>query len=240
MSSNIAFVEIPKELHSILGTPAKGSRTYKRKGTQEEVGHWYDVLNNTVGPTVSTGGVRMFVPVTRAAIKERIDRGRLSLFEFDVVRRVTNLFGTSKEVQERPYTYVPVSECQQWRTEIEERAKARGISPEEIARAKPGWLDDFLDSVEDEDDSAKKARPAKLEISLTEFELEQLTLLAKNLKFDSAGDIASRILQPIINGSFSGLSFAKTGWWMTGQLEKHGVGEIPLPKALDKIRRKIR
>jgi hypothetical protein len=133
-----------------------------------------------------------------------------------------------------------VSECQQWRIEIEERAKARGINPEEIARAKPGWLDDFLDSVKEEDDSAKKARPAKVEVPLTEFELEKLTDLAFDLKFDSAGELVSRILQPIIAGEFSGLSFAKTGWWMAGQLEKHGVGELPLPKPLDKIRRKLR
>jgi hypothetical protein len=240
MSSQINFVEVPKELHPILGTPAKGSRTYKRKGTQEEVGHWYDVLNKTVGPTVSTGGVRMFVPVTRAAIHERIDRGRLSMFEFDVVKRVTNLFGTSKEVQERPYTYVPVSECQQWRAEIEERAKARGISAEEIARAKPGWLDDFLDSVKEEDDSAKKSLPAKLEISLTEYEREQLTFLAESLKLDGASEIASKILQRIIAGGFSGISFIKASWWMVNQLEEHNVGEFPLPKALDKIRRRTR
>lgn len=238
MSSQITFVEVPPGLHSILGTPAKGSRTYRRKGTQEEVGHWYDVLSATVGPTVSPGGVRMFVPVTRAAIHERIDRGRLSLFEFDVVRRVTNLFGTSKDVQERPYTYVPVSECRQWRAEIEERAVARGINPEEIDKAKPGWLDDFLDSVKEEDDSVKKTRPAKLEVPLTEYQLERITGVARRLQYDSPGELASAFLQPIIAGGFSGLSFAKAGWWMAKQLEKHNVGEMPMPEFIKKLRRK--
>jgi hypothetical protein len=238
MSIKIEFVEVSDDLYPILGKPEKGKRYFKRKGAQEEVGHWYDVLSATVGPTVSPGGVRMYVPVTRAAIHERIERGRLSMFEFDVVRRVTNLFGTSKAVQERPYSFVPVTECRGWRAEIEDRAKARGIKPEDIDKAKPGWLDDFLESVEDEDDNAKKTRPAKLEIPLTEYELDRITSLARRLQYDSPGEFVSRFLQPIIAGGFSGVSFAKVGWWMAGQLEKHDVGELPWSKPLNKLLRK--
>jgi hypothetical protein len=219
-----------------LGKPQPGSRHYKREGTQEEVGHWYDVLSTAVGPTVSPGGVRMFVPVTRAAIHERIDRGRLSLFEFDVVTRRTNLFGMSKAVQERPYTFVPVSECRQWREEIEQRAIARGMKPEEITKAKPDWLENFVEAMNEEDSRAKKSKPATLQIPLSEYDLDLITRIAHDVKYDTPGEFIAACLRPVVRGGFSALSFAKAGWWMSNLFEKYDVGKVPMPKFIEKLR----
>ncbi len=238
MSSQIEFVPVTKDLYPILGEPVKGTRTYRRKGTQEEVGHWYDLLSKTIGPTVSPGGVRMFVPVTRAAIHERMNRGRLSVFEFDVTTRQTNLFGAAKTVQERPYAYVPVSECRQWRAEIEERAKARGFKPEDIDRAKPGWLDDFLEEEEDKDNTVKKSRPTTLEFPISEYDLERLTGLAEKMEYKSPGELVAAFLKPVFEGGFSGLSFAKAGWWMSGQMEKYKASKIAVPNFIKKMGRK--
>lgn len=145
MSTSFPFVEIPKEMESIIGVPDDGTRMYRHEGSQEESGAWYELLTEIVGPTVSPGGVSMICPVSRAAVHKRIKEGRLSIFLFHVTYRKTTLFGENKILKQEPYGYIPVSECRAWREELEARAISQGkITLEELEGAKPDWNGSFM------------------------------------------------------------------------------------------------
>jgi hypothetical protein len=64
----------------------------------------------------------MYSHVSRAAVYKRIEEGKLSIFLFHVTHRKTALFGKTKTLRNPPFGYVPVSEAQAWRNELEERA----------------------------------------------------------------------------------------------------------------------
>ncbi len=117
------FIEVPKELLPIVGSPTPGTRAYRREGTFKECGEWFETLaeyyKGDVG--LSSGGVIMFVPVSRAGVHKRIKEGKLTAFFFYVTHEETRLFGAKRRAKERPFIVVSVSECKAWAEEIKRR-----------------------------------------------------------------------------------------------------------------------
>ncbi|MFA5257353.1 MAG: hypothetical protein WC360_04320 [Opitutales bacterium] len=144
-TDDFQYVKIPEGLKHIFGTPDAGTHIYRRDGPQEESSAWFDALCEVVGPTVSPGGAGMYCPVSRAAVHKRVKEGKLTMFLFHVTHRRTTLFGQNKILRETPYGYIPVSELQAWRKELEERAVKQGnITVEDLAGSRPDWEGDFL------------------------------------------------------------------------------------------------
>ncbi len=145
MQTEFPFVKIPPGLEPAIGKPDPGTHIYRKDGSQEESAAWFDLLTELIGPSVSPGGVGMYCPVSRAAVYKRIKEGKLSIFLFHVTHRKTTLFGKTKTLRDSPFGYVPVSEAQAWRKELEERAVRQGvITEEELEGAKPDWHGEFL------------------------------------------------------------------------------------------------
>ena len=146
METNFVFVNVPPELWPVVGKPDGISRVYRREGTQEEVGPWYEALIELTGDLVSPGGVAMFCPVSRAAIHKRCREGRLSMFLFHVTSQKFRLFGKALTHRDSPYGFIPVSEAKAWKAELEERAISQGIiTREELEGSIPDWHGDFLE-----------------------------------------------------------------------------------------------
>ncbi|MGD0253903.1 MAG: hypothetical protein ABSC01_14550, partial [Verrucomicrobiota bacterium] len=153
------FIEVPKELLPIVGEPTPGTRAYRREGTFKECGEWFETLaeyyKGDVG--LSSGGVIMFVPVSRAGVHKRIKEGKLTAFFFYVIHEETRLFGAKRMAKERPFILVSVSECKAWAEDM---------------KRKVGFVDDpnetpFLESTRllregggDEPTSAKEEKEA--------------------------------------------------------------------------------
>ncbi len=153
------FIEVPKELLPIVGKPTPGTRAYRREGTFKECGEWFETLaehyKGDVG--LSSGGVIMFVPVSRAGVHKRIKEGKLTAFFFYVTHEETRLFGAKRMAKERPFILVSVSECKAWAEDM---------------KRKVGFVDDpnetpFLESTRllregggDEPTSAKEEKEA--------------------------------------------------------------------------------
>jgi hypothetical protein len=117
------FIEVPKDLHKIIGEPSPGTRAYRREGTHDECGLWLEALGEhykgDVG--ISPAGVSMFVPVQRAAVHKRIKEGKLTAFFFYITRIENTFFGTKRKVKLRPYIVLSMSECKAWAAEIKRR-----------------------------------------------------------------------------------------------------------------------
>jgi hypothetical protein len=117
------FIEVPKDLHKIIGEPTPGTRAYRREGTHDECGQWLEALGEhykgDVG--ISPAGVSMFVPVQRAAVHKRIKEGKLTAFFFYITRIENTFFGTKRKVKLRPYIVLSMSECKAWAAEIKRR-----------------------------------------------------------------------------------------------------------------------
>lgn len=146
MQTDFPYLEVPEEFFPIVGKPDEGTRVYRRDGAQEESGPWFDVVSEIAGESISPGGVGMYCPVSRAAVYKRMKEGKLTAFLFQVTYHKTTLFGGERKVRERPYCYIPASECRAWAKELEERALAQGkISLEELNDAKPDWHGEFID-----------------------------------------------------------------------------------------------
>jgi len=144
-TDDFPYVKIPDELKNVFGAPDSGTHIYRRDGPQEESSAWFDALCEVVGPTVSPGGANMYCPVSRAAVHKRVKEGKLSLFLFHVTHRRTTLFGKNKILREQPYGYIPVSELQAWRKELEKRAVKQGnITQEEMEGSRPDWQGEFM------------------------------------------------------------------------------------------------
>ena len=153
------FIEVPKALLPIVGEPTPGTRAYRREGTFKECGEWFETLaehyKGDVG--LSSGGVIMFVPVSRAGVHKRIKEGKLTAFFFYVIHEETRLFGAKRMAKERPFILVSVSECKAWAEDM---------------KRKVGFVDDpnetpFLESTRllregdgDEPTSAKEEKEA--------------------------------------------------------------------------------
>jgi len=122
MEYNFPFVKIPDELRMVIGEPTPGTRFYRREGSQDECGAWFQAIDRHIeGGSVSPGGVSMFVPVSRAAVHHRLKKGLLTAFSFYVVEDEKSFFGTTRKKKERPYMVIPVSECRAWAEELKRR-----------------------------------------------------------------------------------------------------------------------
>ena len=117
------FIEVPQELRRIVGEPTPGTRAYRREGTFKECGAWFEALGEYYKGDVglSTNGVIMFVPVSRAGVHKRIREGKLTAFFFYVTHDETTLFGATRKAKERPFIVVSVSECKAWAEELKRR-----------------------------------------------------------------------------------------------------------------------
>lgn len=145
MSTLFPFVQIPENLLPMIGKRDKSTHIYRMEGPEDAMGDWYTLLTETVGPTLSPGGVRMYCPVSRAAVHKRTKEGKLSIFLYHPTADSTGLFGKVKRVRSAPYGYIPLSEIQAWRQEIEERAIQKNeITREELEGAKPDWDGDHM------------------------------------------------------------------------------------------------
>ena len=117
------FIAVPNELRKLVGEPTPGTRAYRRAGTYKECGAWFETLGEYYKGDVglSTNGVIMFVPVSRAGVHKRIREGKLTAFFFYVTSDETTLFGATRKAKERPFIVVSVSECKAWAEEIKRR-----------------------------------------------------------------------------------------------------------------------
>lgn len=142
MPSDFPFVAVPQNALKILGIKDENTRVYRREGSQEEIGPWYDKILEIAGPAISPGGVCMYAKVSRAAVYLAINEGRLTTFGFHVLTESKGILGFSRRKRETPYVYIPVSEAKAWGKIIEEKAKAKTLTKEK----EPGWVtDDTLD-----------------------------------------------------------------------------------------------
>jgi hypothetical protein len=242
MSGEFPYATIPAEFAQIIGERQADTHVYRREAAYEDIGPWFELLTDLVGPTVSPGGVGMFCPVSRASVHERVKRGKLSIFLFHVTHRKTTIFGKNKTVRESPFAYIPVSECKAWRQEIEARAQEQGyISRKELDDSRSDWEGDFMkwDSRWQKHlDKPTQPRDRELKVMLTADELARFEEAADRLKFPSTESFAAYVLAPMVHGGFSGLSFIQSGRRITSLIEEYGVGKIPLPKVLEFLRRK--
>jgi len=139
------YVQIPDEARPVVGEPDIGTRCYRREAPESESGEWFEAITALFGQVVSPGGVRMFAPVSRAAVHKRMKEGRLSAFCFHGIETKTGFFGKQKKQREvLPVVYIPVSECKAWAEEIKDRMlRLEQITPEELEGDKPDWSNDF-------------------------------------------------------------------------------------------------
>jgi hypothetical protein len=125
MSQNkFSFINVPPEALPIVGEPTPGTRFYRREGSDEECGEWFEAIGRFFQGDVglSPGGVAMFVPVSRAAVHKRLREGRLTGFGFYVTSQGKSLWGKPRKIKKRPYLVLSVSECQAWAKELKRKA----------------------------------------------------------------------------------------------------------------------
>ncbi len=230
------YVKISPDLHRYLGDPKPATLIYQKSGSQEEAGRWFDTVTAAVGPTISLGAVQLYCPVSRSALHERMDRGRLTVFEFTVTERRTNFLGINKTIKKEPFAYVPVSECRSWRKDIEERARERGMTEREMTKANASLFDELNEQAIEKERDAKRGQAAMLHVPLNQYEAQRINDMAAVFKYDSGEKFAADILKPIINGGFSGVSCLKVGWWLAKLMETHDAGEVPVPKLLKNLK----
>ncbi len=143
MANTFPFVKIPPELKEIVGEPSpSGTRFFRRSGTREECNQWFDALDEHVesGVGVSPGGaLHMFVPVSRAAVHHRLKKGMLTGFSFHVTEDEKSFFGTTRKRKERPYVYIPVSECKAWAEELKRKSGVTDDEPKTQTEIEDGF-----------------------------------------------------------------------------------------------------
>jgi hypothetical protein len=120
----LPFINVPLEALPIVGEPTPGTRFYRREGSDEECGEWFEAIGRIFQGDVglSPGGVAMFVPVSRAAVHKRLREGRLTGFAFHVTSQGKSLWGKPRKIKDRPYLVLSVSECRAWAKELKRKA----------------------------------------------------------------------------------------------------------------------
>lgn len=145
----LPFVNVPPEALPIVGEPTPGTRFYRREGSDEQCGEWFESIGRIFGGDVglSPGGVAMFVPVSRAAIHKRLREGRLTGFAFYVTSQGKSLWGKPRKIKARPYLVLSVSECKAWAKDLKRKA---GVAEE--AKLNPDQQRAMLGPVAREDE----------------------------------------------------------------------------------------
>jgi hypothetical protein len=122
--NELPFINVPPEALAIVGEPTPGTRFYRREGSDEECGDWFEAIGRIFEGDVglSPGGVVMFVPVSRAAVHKRLREGRLTGFAFYVTSQGKSLWGKPRKIKARPYLVLSVSECKAWAKDLKRKA----------------------------------------------------------------------------------------------------------------------
>jgi len=121
METEIQFVTVPPELAALVGEADPGTRIYRQEGTHDEMVVWFDALCEHIGGSVSPGGAAVYAGVTRAGVHKRLRVGKLTAFCFHITKEKKTLFGGKKTLKDGPIIFIPTSECQDWRKELEGR-----------------------------------------------------------------------------------------------------------------------
>jgi hypothetical protein len=171
METGFPYLTVPEKLRPIIGDADPGTRIYRQEGSDEDVGRWFDKLGECFPDDnfVSPGGVSMYVPVSRAGVHKRLKEGKLTIFMFHVVEQKRTLFGYQKKLKQRPYGFIPVSECKAWAEELAARPDRRQAE----AFGDGDYEGDFLDK----DPKDKSNRSVKYEQD--EITAEKLKMLVE-------------------------------------------------------------
>jgi hypothetical protein len=175
MNKDFPYLEIPESLKPIVGEPDPDTRIYRREGSDEESGPWFDAICQHFPDDgfISPGGVGMYAPVSRAAVHKRLKEGNLTAFSFQVVKAERSLFGYQKKLKERPYIYVAVSECKAWGQDLRARPDRKAAYAEAAGGEKPDHEGDFLIEA--------KSSTAAEKVSRAELKQLILEILAEDL-----------------------------------------------------------
>ena len=161
METEFTYLQVTTpDRKKLCGKPDEGTRIYRREGSYKESGEWCVAIDAEFDEKfVSPGGVGMFVPVSRAAVHKRMKEGRLTALCFHVVHAEKTFFGNVRKAKATPYVFIPVSECQAWAKEIEEKRGLREIvepgddsqeflvkDPEDAAKTDVRHTDKYLDA----------------------------------------------------------------------------------------------
>ena len=175
MNKEFPYLDVPASLKPIVGVADPETRIYRREGSDEKSGPWFDALcEHFPGEGfISPGGVGMYAPVSRAGVYKRLKEGNLTAFCFHVVKAERSLFGYQKKLKERPYVYVAVSECKAWGQDLKARPDRKAAYVEAAGGDKPDREGEFLAET-------KRSKAAE---KLSRAELKQLILeiLAEDL-----------------------------------------------------------
>lgn len=121
LKKDFPFVEIPSHLTDRIGEPDKGTRLYRRYGTENDSRDWFDAVCEICEGlgSVSPGGVSMYAKVSRPAVHKRLKEGRLTGFLFHIIKD-GKFLKHRKKMQDGgfPYCFIPVSECKAWAQEL--------------------------------------------------------------------------------------------------------------------------
>src|SRR5260221_8861715 len=99
------FIKVPVGARRIVGEPTPGTRLYRREGSYEGYGEWFETLQELFKSDVglSPGGVTMYVPVSRSAVHKRLKEGKLTGFTYYVTSDDKSFFGKKRTAKQRPY-----------------------------------------------------------------------------------------------------------------------------------------
>ena len=101
MKKDFKYLEVPASLKPFIGEPDPDTRIYRREGSDEESGPWFDALGEHLPGEgfVSPGAVMMYAPVSRAAVHKRLKEGKMTAFCFHVIEAKRSHLRVSKEAQ---------------------------------------------------------------------------------------------------------------------------------------------
>jgi hypothetical protein len=126
MQTDFPYLEVKRLDLGVVGKPDQETRKFRRSGPEEKAGEWFDSLCARFPGErfVSPGGVGMYAPVSRAAVYQRINAGKLTVFLYHPSKKRRTLFGKLRKVRETPYAYIPASECLAWAKELKARVES--------------------------------------------------------------------------------------------------------------------
>ncbi len=166
MNKDFKYLEVPPGLEPVVGKPDPDTRIYRREGSDEDSGPWFDALcEHFPGEGfVSPGGVGMYAPVSRSGVYKRLKEGKMTAFCFHVVEAKRSIFGYQDKLKKRPYVYIPVSECKAWAEELKTRPDRKEAYLEAAGGEKPDHEGEFLDEAKKLPAAGKMNRKALKEI----------------------------------------------------------------------------
>ncbi len=166
MNKDFKYLEVPAGIEPIVGKPDPDTRIYRREGSDEDSGPWFDALCEHLPGEgfVSPGGVGMYAPVSRSGVYKRLKEGKMTAFCFHVVEAKRSIFGYQDKLKKRPYVYIPVSECKAWAEELKTRPDRKEAYLEAAGGEKPDHEGEFLDEPKKVAAAGKMNRKALKEI----------------------------------------------------------------------------